>query len=129
MARCRCNVDMLKLIKLGLTFSNAEGNLPKCSGELCVWQFNFRLQVQSKNTMIYIVARFCQNVFVLRFEILCCREFKLSEDMYAQDSIELLKNSGIDFACNEQRGINVHRFGELLMSSGIVLSDEARAVA
>ena len=42
MACCRCNVDMLKLIQLGLTFSNAEGNLPKCSGELCVWQFNFR---------------------------------------------------------------------------------------
>ena len=63
-----------------------------------------------------------------RSKALCCREFKLSEDMYAQDSIELLKNSGIDFACNEQRGINVHRFGELLMSSGIVLSDEARTV-
>lgn len=52
------------------------------------------------------------------------REFKLSEDMYAQDSIELLKNSGIDFASNEARGIDVHRFGELLMSSGIVLSEE-----
>lgn len=52
------------------------------------------------------------------------REFKLAEDMYAQDSIELLKNSGIDFASNEARGIDVHRFGELLMSSGIVLSEE-----
>lgn len=39
---CRCNVDMLKLIQLGLTFTDAQGNLPKCSGELCVWQFNFR---------------------------------------------------------------------------------------
>ena len=44
--------------------------------------------------------------------------------MYAQDSIELLKQSGIDFARNEARGIDVHRFGELLMSSGIVLNDE-----
>ena len=44
--------------------------------------------------------------------------------MYAQDSIELLKNSGIDFACNEARGIDVLHFGELLMSSGIVLNDE-----
>jgi hypothetical protein len=44
--------------------------------------------------------------------------------MYAQDSIELLKDSGIDFARNEARGIDVHRFGEVLMSSGIVLNDE-----
>lgn len=57
---------MLKLIQLGLTFTDAEGNLPVCNGEHTVWQFNFR-------------------------------GFKLSEDVYAQDSIELLKQSGIDF--------------------------------
>ena len=38
----RCNVDMLMLIQLGLTFANAEGDLPQCNGEMCVWQFNFR---------------------------------------------------------------------------------------
>lgn len=93
----RCNVDMLKLIQLGLTFINADGGLPMINGELCVWQFNFR-------------------------------EFSLSEDIYAQDSIELLKQSGIDFAKNEARGIHVERFGELLMTSGIVLNDEVRWV-
>ncbi len=55
------------------------------------------------------------------------REFKQSEDMFAQDSIELLKDSGIDFARNEARGIEVHRFGEVLMSSGIVLNEEVRS--
>ena len=44
--------------------------------------------------------------------------------MYAQDSIELLKNSGIDFVSNEARGIDVHQFGAHLMTSGIVLNDE-----
>lgn len=44
--------------------------------------------------------------------------------MYAQDSIELLKQSGIDFHEIEEQGIDVQRFGELLMSSGIVLNDE-----
>eukprot|EP00891_Asterochloris_glomerata_P000743 jgi/Astpho2/743/Aster-00606 len=91
----RCNVDMLKLIQLGLTFTDAEGQLPRYGGELCVWQFNFR-------------------------------EFKLADDIYAQDSIELLKQSGIDFARNEARGIDVQKFGELLMSSGIVLNEEVK---
>ena len=56
--------------------------------------------------------------------LLACREFKLSEDMYAHDSIDLLKDSGIDFPRNEAQGIDVQRFGELLISSGIVLNDE-----
>ena len=46
--------------------------------------------------------------------------------MYAQDSIELLKQSGINFPQNEIKGIDVHRFGELLMSSGIVLNEDVR---
>lgn len=91
----KINVDMLKLIQLGLTLTDAEGNLPKHNGELCVWQFNFR--------------GFC-----------------LHEDVYAQDSIELLKQSGIDFSTNEARGIDVQRFGEVLMSSGVVLNDELK---
>ena len=48
--------------------------------------------------------------------------------MFAPDSIALLKNSGIDFACNEARGIDVLQFGELLMSSGIVLNDEVNSL-
>ena len=33
----------------------------------------------------------------------------------AQDSIELLKHSGIDFKAHRDRGVDVLRFGELLM--------------
>ena len=43
---CRFNVDMLKLIQLGMTFVNAKGTLPTFGGELCVWQFNFRYATQ-----------------------------------------------------------------------------------
>ena len=84
---------MLKLIQLGLTLTDAEGNLPMIGKHYCLWQFNFR-------------------------------EFNLKEDMYAQDSIELLKHSGIDFQANEERGIDVQRFGELLMVSGVVLNEK-----
>ena len=38
----RVNVDMLKLIQLGLTLSDKDGNLPRHNDEICVWQFNFR---------------------------------------------------------------------------------------
>jgi len=94
----RCNVDMLKLIQLGLTFTDSKGNLPFIGSHYCIWQFNFR-------------------------------EFSLKEDMYAQDSIELLKHSGIDFRANEERGIDVQRFGELLMVSGVVLSNKVGSCA
>lgn len=53
----------------------------------------------------------------------------LSEDMYAQDSIDLLMRSGIDFQKNEAEGIDVSDFGELLMSSGIVLNDNIKWVS
>lgn len=86
---------MLKMIQLGLTFSDAEGNLPRINNELCVWQFNFR-------------------------------EFRLQEDLYAQDSIELLKQSGIDFAQNESRGVSLEDFGALLVCSGVVLNEDVR---
>ncbi|XVF89384.1 hypothetical protein PTKIN_Ptkin19aG0126000 [Pterospermum kingtungense] len=87
------NVDMLKLIQLGLTFSDQDGNLPtRGTDNYCIWQFNFR-------------------------------EFNISEDIFASDSIELLLQCGIDFKKNSEKGIDVKRFGELLMSSGIVLND------
>jgi CCR4-NOT transcription complex subunit 7/8 len=37
--------------------------------------------------------------------------------------------SGIDFAKNEEYGIDVSDFGELLMSSGIVLNDEIKWIS
>ncbi|KAK6927615.1 Ribonuclease CAF1 [Dillenia turbinata] len=92
------NVDMLKLIQLGLTFSDEKGNLPSFGGnECCIWQFNFR-------------------------------EFNIVEDVYASDSIELLRETGIDFKKNYEMGIDAKKFGELLMSSGIVLNDNVQWV-
>jgi len=89
----KSNVDILNLIQLGLTFSDEDGNLPRCgTDKYCIWQFNFR-------------------------------EFNLDKDMYAIDSIELLQQSGIDFKKNNEKGIDAQVFAELLMSSGIVLND------
>ncbi|XP_022445929.1 CCR4-NOT transcription complex subunit 8 isoform X4 [Orcinus orca] len=87
----RCNVDLLKIIQLGLTFTNEKGEYP--SG-INTWQFNFK--------------------------------FNLTEDMYSQDSIDLLANSGLQFQKHEEEGIDTLHFAELLMTSGVVLCDNVK---
>ncbi|CAM9694547.1 unnamed protein product [Chrysoparadoxa australica] len=84
----RCNVDLLKIIQLGLCFADERGVFAEGA---CCWQFNFK--------------------------------FSLEEDMYAQDSIDLLKQSGINFEMHESKGIDVQDFGELMMMSGLILVD------
>lgn len=90
----KCNVDLLKIIQLGLTFCDDEGNLPPGTS---TWQFNFK--------------------------------FNLQEDMYAQDSIDLLLESGIKFNNNRENGIDVSDFAEQLMVSGIVLNDDIKWIS
>jgi CCR4-NOT transcription complex subunit 7/8 len=90
----RCNVDLLKIIQLGVAFENERGEHP----DGCVsWQFNFK--------------------------------FNLQEDMYAQDSIDLLKDAGIDFERHENEGIDVQYFGEVMITSGLVLVPEVKWVS
>mmetsp|Transcript_12942 Transcript_12942/g.18528 ORF Transcript_12942/g.18528 Transcript_12942/m.18528 type:complete len:291 (-) Transcript_12942:231-1103(-) len=90
----KCNVDLLKIIQLGLCFCDENGNLLPGT---CTWQFNFK--------------------------------FNLSEDMYAQDSIDLLRTSGIDFKEHDAKGIDVNDFGEILMTSGIVLNEDVKWIS
>lgn len=46
--------------------------------------------------------------------------------MFAQDSIELLQTSGIQFKRHEEDGIDVLTFAEFLMTSGLVLIDNVK---
>ena len=87
----KCNVDLLKLIQLGICLCDCNGNI---LNNMCVWQFNFK--------------------------------FSLAEDMYAQDSIDLLQLSGINFDKHQSYGIDILQFAELLITSGIVLNDEIK---
>jgi len=50
--------------------------------------------------------------------------FNVGEDMYAQDSIDLLVESGIQFKIHEEDGVNVMLFAEYMYTSGIILSNE-----
>ncbi|XP_050431967.1 CCR4-NOT transcription complex subunit 7-like [Adelges cooleyi] len=88
----RCNVDLLRIIQLGLSFFDEDGKTP--TGPYTTWQFNFK--------------------------------FNLSEDMYAQDSIELLTNSRIQFKKHEEFGIEPLVFAEYIITSGLVLIDNIK---
>ena len=39
----RCNVDLLKIIQIGLTLSDEDGNYPQ---EVSTWQFNFHFSIK-----------------------------------------------------------------------------------
>ncbi|OOQ91189.1 CCR4-NOT transcription complex subunit 7 [Penicillium brasilianum] len=107
----RCNVDLLKMIQLGITLFNEDGEVPPATATdangqpygnammpaPCTWQFNFR--------------------------------FSLEGDMYAQESTQMLAKSGIDFSLHEKNGIDPFEFGSLLISSGLVLLDDVHWVS
>jgi len=92
----RVNVDMLRLIQLGISFSDENGNPPP-SNFPSTWQFHFK--------------------------------FDLNDEMYAQDSVDLLKRAGIDFKRHNDFGISLQDFGEGLISSGLVLNSDVKWIA
>ncbi|KAL3214971.1 hypothetical protein MRX96_034340 [Rhipicephalus microplus] len=53
-------------------------------------------------------------------------KFCLSKDTFAQDSIDLLVQSGINFRRHEEEGIEPFEFAQFLITSGLVLSGEVR---
>lgn len=109
----RCNVDLLRIIQLGLTFMDDEGKTPP---GYSTWQFNFKFNLRLAGFSIATMVCFLISLLF----------YTLSEDMYAQDSIDLLQNSGIQFKKHEEDGIDPIEFAELLMSSGIVLVDNIK---
>ena len=49
--------------------------------------------------------------------------------MYAQDSIELLQKSGIQFRKHDDEGIEPFEFAELITTSGVVLMDDVKWIS
>ena len=87
--KVKVNVNSLKIIQLGLTFCDEDGNL---ATPVSTWQFNFA--------------------------------FDLASDKQAKSSIDLLKDSGIDFEQHKLRGIDPNSFAERIITTGLVLSEQ-----
>ena len=51
-------------------------------------------------------------------------QFSLDEDMYAEQSIELLKSAGLDFAKHQEYGIDLNTFGATLTTSGLAFDED-----
>lgn len=106
----RCNVDLLKMIQLGVALFKDDGSLPPAdppsppkapfipnSVAPYAWQFNFK--------------------------------FSLETDMYAQESTTMLSKAGIDFDRHSKQGIEPEEFASLLISSGLVLDADVKWIS
>ncbi|KAB2059321.1 hypothetical protein ES319_A11G293600v1 [Gossypium barbadense] len=88
----KSNVDALQIIQLGLSLSDARGNLPDFDSPFSyVWEFNFR-------------------------------DFNINRDRYASDSIQLLKHRGIDFEKNKEKGIDSKDFPKKFWDYGLLFN-------
>uniref|UniRef100_A0A803MXV3 poly(A)-specific ribonuclease n=1 Tax=Chenopodium quinoa TaxID=63459 RepID=A0A803MXV3_CHEQI len=90
------NVDALKIIQLGLTLVDSKGNLPNLGNPKIGYIWQFNF-----------------------------KDFDVTTDNQSPDSVELLRNHGIDFALNLKSGVDSVKFAELMMSSGLVCNDNS----
>lgn len=108
----RCNVDILKPIQVGITLWTADGDLPPS-------QPSAELLSRTNGKHPY-----ANNLFPLPCTWVFNFHFDLDSDMYAESSIELLKQSGVDFQRHLEMGLSLEAFGALLTTSGLVFCDD-----
>ena len=124
----RCNVHLLKIIQAKMArqldprFNPAVRSRPS-PPPVCAC-FNLYL-AQLGLTFSNDEGELAPGVCTYQFNF----KFSLADDIYAQDSIDLLTRSGIDFRRHEGYGIDVLYFAELLISSGCVLNDDVRWIS
>ncbi|KAF2841418.1 ribonuclease H-like protein [Patellaria atrata CBS 101060] len=109
----RCNVDLLKLIQLGITLFDVEGELPPAQPDS-----KTLTRASYHNNLIM-----CPCTWTFNFQ------FSLEKDMYNSDYISVLTKTGADFEKHASQGIDPLEFGSLLITSGLTLSENVHWIS
>ncbi|PHH50948.1 CCR4-NOT transcription complex subunit 7 [Ceratocystis fimbriata CBS 114723] len=111
----RTNVDMLKVIQIGITLFNEDGETPPP-----------RLSPDDLDPLVPIklpTTGACPYSWQFNFQ------FSLRNDMYNEKSIESLQTAGIDFNALERDGIDPQDFAALLIPSGLVCFNDVKWIS
>jgi CCR4-NOT transcription complex subunit 7/8 len=114
----RCNVDLLKIIQLGVTLFNVQGDIPP--SHLDITELNYKPKSMQRYANNIVV---CPCTWSFNFQ------FSLEDDMYNEESIQMLKKSGADFEKHRDQGIDPLEFGSLLTTSGMTLSEDVNWIS
>lgn len=138
----RCNVDLLKIIQLGLALSAEDGSLPGedvnpsistngigIGGDGSVpGPSHGQPGTDAPNTAVDGIANNSNSgnnsnsnsIVAWQFNF----RFDAADDMYNPEALELLHKAGLDLARHAAEGIRPADFAELLITSGLVLNDD-----
>jgi CCR4-NOT transcription complex subunit 7/8 len=108
----RANVDMLRMIQLGITLFNAEGK-----------------EVQSNEIQNLKPGTYPPNITICPCTWTFNFQFTIGQDMHNEESLALLKKAGSDFEKHATSGIDVKEFGALLVTSGLAYSDDVHWIS
>ncbi|KAH8724749.1 ribonuclease H-like domain-containing protein [Phaeosphaeriaceae sp. PMI808] len=114
----RCNVDLLKIIQLGVTLFSIKGDVPPA-----------HLETSQLTYLPKSLQRYASNIVVCPCTWTFNFQFSLEDDMYNEESIQMLKKSGADFDKLNTQGIDPQEFGSLLITSGMTLTDEVNWIS
>ncbi|KAI6092441.1 CAF1-domain-containing protein [Hypoxylon rubiginosum] len=112
----RVNVDLLKVIQIGISLFNEKGETPAERANVLANDVAPNTRRQAGQAQMPLAWQF-------NFK------FSLKEDMYNQTSIESLQQAGIDFGLLERDGIDPKKFAALFIVSGFVCFNDVKWIS
>lgn len=112
----RANVDLLKVIQIGITLFNEDGETPGTRPNQADMDIDGTGRRNANQNQLPHAWQFNFN-------------FNIDEDMFNQGSIESLQQAGIDFNLLKRDGIDPKTFAALLIPSGLAFFEEVKWIS